>query len=110
MEYERQPRRYKMGDDEKMHPTFNGKLAEEFTDRDELQFFIELDLSLKGHITEVTLAAIKELGYQYKNGDLIPLQPKEADKSSIRDALQEAKKEVKEHAAPEVTKMDKGER
>lgn len=74
MSESRMPRRYRMGTDGEMHRTWNGRLPEEFTQRDTLLFLADTDLHLLGRVSADTLAAIHEAGYHYENGALMPLE------------------------------------
>lgn len=68
------PRRYRMDADGEMRRTWNGKLPEEFTERDTLLFMVDTDLRLSGRVSEDTLSAIRKSGYNYENGALTPTQ------------------------------------
>lgn len=66
------PRRYKLGADGQPHRAFYGRLPEEFTKKDTLQFMAETDLRLSGRVSADTLALLHAEGYQYQDGNLIP--------------------------------------
>lgn len=66
------PRRYRMDAEGEMRRTWNGKLPEEFTERDVLLFMVDTDLRLSGRMSEATLSAIHKSGYVYENGALSP--------------------------------------
>lgn len=71
------PRRYREDADGEMCRTWNGKLPEEFTERDALLFMADTDLRLSGRVSEDTLSAIHKSGYDYENGALAPLRNEE---------------------------------
>jgi len=71
------PRRYRMDAEGKMRRTWNGKLPEEFTERDTLLFMADTDLRLSGRVSEDTLSAIHKSGFDYDNGALTPIQNEE---------------------------------
>ena len=71
------PRRYREDADGEMRRTWNGKLPEEFTERDALLFMADTDLRLSGRVSEDTLSAIHKSGYDYENGALAPLRNEE---------------------------------
>ena len=68
----RAPTRYKPGPDGEMRRTWNGKLPEEFTQRDTLAFMADTDLLLNGRVSAETLSAIHAAGYDYQGGAVIP--------------------------------------
>ena len=68
----RAPARYKPGPDGEMRRTWNGKLPEEFTQRDTLAFMADTDLLLNGRVSAETLSAIHAAGYDYQGGAVIP--------------------------------------
>lgn len=73
----RAPARYKPGPDGEMRRTWNGKLPEEFTQRDTLAFMADTDLLLNGRVSAETLSAIHAAGYDYEGGAVIPTLGKE---------------------------------
>ena len=73
----RAPARYKPGPDGEMRRTWNGKLPEEFTQRDTLAFMADTDLLLNGRVSAETLSAIHAAGYDYEGGAVIPTPGKE---------------------------------
>lgn len=73
----RAPARYKPGLDGEMRRTWNGKLPEEFTQRDTLAFMADTDLLLNGRVSAETLSAIHAAGYDYEGGAVIPTPGKE---------------------------------
>lgn len=86
------PRRYRMDADGEMRRTWNGRLPEEFTERDALLFMVDTDLRLSGRVSEDTLSAIHKSGYDYENGALAPTQNEERsnttmDKETVQNAL-----------------------
>lgn len=110
----RAPTRYKPGPDGEMRRTWNGKLPEEFTQRDTLAFMADTDLLLNGKVSAETLSAIHAAGYDYKGGAVIPMPGKEETGLSndiiakaeavrpapIREQMAQAAKEAgKENAA-----------
>lgn len=74
MEGKRMPVRYRMDESGQMRRTWNGKLPEEFNERDMLLFAADTDLMLYGRVTDDTLNAARKAGYSYENGALMPLQ------------------------------------
>ena len=60
-----------------MRRTWNGKLPEEFTQRDTLAFMADTDLLLDGRVSAEPLSAIHAAGYDYKGGAVIPTPGKE---------------------------------
>ena len=73
----RAPARYKPGPDGEMRRTWNGKLPEEFTQRDTLAFMADTDLLLEGRVSVETLSAIHAAGYDYEGGAVIPMPGKD---------------------------------
>lgn len=71
------PRRYREDADGEMRRTWNGRFPEEFTERDVLLFMADTDLRLSGRVSEATLSAIHQSGYDYENGALTPSQNEE---------------------------------
>ena len=59
----RAPRRYRQGTDGQTHRSWNGKLPEEFSEKDALAFLADTDLQLNGTISQDTLAALDQAGY-----------------------------------------------
>ena len=74
MEGKRMPVRYRMDESGQMRRTWNGKLPEEFNERDMLLFAADTDLMLYGRVTDDTLNAARKAGYSYENGAFMPLQ------------------------------------
>lgn len=70
----RRPRRYGMGGDGKMGRTWGGKLPEEFSTKERLLFLADNDLALYGRLTVDTLNAVRESGFRYEGGSLLPLK------------------------------------
>lgn len=79
------PRRYRMDGDGEMRRTWNGRLPEEFTERDTLLFMADTDLKLSGSVSAQTLTAIQKCGYHYENGALTPLQPQQERRTSTME-------------------------
>ena len=71
------PRRYKLGADGQAHPSYFGKLPEEFTKEDTLRFLADTDIQLYRLLSADTHAALRAEGYEYKNGGLVPISGKE---------------------------------
>ena len=74
MEEKRMPARYRMDETGQMRRTWNGKLPEEFNEKDMLLFAIDTDLTLNGRVSADTLDAVRKAGYSYENGALMPLE------------------------------------
>ena len=55
MEEKRMPARYRMDETGQMRRTWNGKLPEEFNEKDMLLFAIDTDLTLNGRVSADTL-------------------------------------------------------
>ena len=72
MEEKRMPARYRMDETGQMRRTWNGKLPEEFNEKDMLLFAIDTDLTLNGRVSADTLDAVRKAGYSYENGALMP--------------------------------------
>lgn len=83
----RAPARYQMGADGEMHRTWNGKLPEEFSERDTLFFLADTDIALRGKVLADTLAAIHAAGYDYQGGAIVPRPGKENAMSKDKDVL-----------------------
>lgn len=66
------PRRYGVDGDGKVRRTWNGRFPEEFDDKDILLFTADTDIKLYGHVSGPTLEAIRQAGYLYENGTLVP--------------------------------------
>lgn len=87
------PRRYRVDADGEMRRTWNGRFPEEFTERDVLLFMADTDLRLSGRVSETTLSAIHQSGYDYENGALAPLRNEERrtatmdSKETVQNAL-----------------------
>ncbi|MFR1463908.1 MAG: septation protein SpoVG family protein [Blautia wexlerae] len=77
------PRRYKQGADGQPHPTFYGKLPEEFSKADTMRFMVETDLKLSGCVSADTLAALRAEGYDYKDGNLVPAGKEETMQEKV---------------------------
>lgn len=97
------PRRYRMGADGEMRRTWNGRLPEEFTERDALLFLIDTDLRLSGRVSADTLAAVHESGYHYENGALMPIQQEEK-----KEAIMENGKNTLDVSVKIYPQQDKG--
>ena len=74
VEGKRMPRRYRMDGSGQIRPTWNGKFPEEFNKKDMLLFAIDTDIMVNGRISDETRNAIREAGYLYKGGNLLPLE------------------------------------
>ena len=70
----RMPRRYGVGGDGRAGRTWGGKLPEEFGTKELLLFAADNDLALYGRLTVDTLNAVRESGFRYEAGKLLPLQ------------------------------------
>lgn len=68
------PRRYGVGGDGQAYRTWGGKLPEEFGTKEQLLFAADNDLALYGRLTVDTLNAVRECGFRYEAGKLLPLQ------------------------------------
>ena len=66
MEEKRMPARYRMDETGQMRRTWNGKLPEEFNEKDMLLFAIDTDLTLNGRVSADTLDAVRKAGYSYE--------------------------------------------
>lgn len=76
----RMPARYRMDETGQVRRTWNGKLPEEFNEKDMLLFAIDTDLLVNGRVSAETRNAIRETGYRYEGGNLLPLeQPEKED-------------------------------
>lgn len=73
MEERRKPRRYRMDGEGNMRRTWDGRLPEEMGARGMLLFAAETDRALYGMLTVDTLAAIREAGFRYEDGELLSL-------------------------------------
>ncbi|WP_295759485.1 septation protein SpoVG family protein [uncultured Oscillibacter sp.] len=80
------PRRYKLGPDGEMRRTWDGKLPEEFGQRDMLAFMADTDLRLSGKVSKETLAAINAAGYDYEGGAVMP-RPGKEDEDLSKDII-----------------------
>ena len=80
------PRRYKLGPDGEMRRTWDGKLPEEFGQRDMLAFMVDTDLRLSGKVSKETLAAINAAGYDYEGGAVMP-RPGKEDEDLSKDII-----------------------
>ena len=98
------PRRYKLGPDGEMRRTWDGKLPEEFGQRDMLAFMVDTDLHLQGTVSKETLAAINAAGYDYKGGAVMPRPGKEdLPMANTQTAVQTA--EMMEAAQEEMRRL-----
>ena len=80
MEERRMPRRYRMDGTGQTRRTWNGKLPEEFNEKDMLLFAIDTDIVASGSISDSTRDTIREAGYRYEGGNLLPLgKPEKED-------------------------------
>ncbi len=68
------PRRYGVGGDGRVGRTWGGKLPEDFGTKERLLFAADNDLALYGMLTVGTLDAVREAGFRYEGGKLLPLQ------------------------------------
>ena len=80
------PRRYKLGPEGEMRRAWNGKLPEEFDQRDVLAFMAETDLKLQGRVSAETLSAIRGAGYDYQGGAVVP-QPGKEENDMSKDVI-----------------------
>ena len=85
MEGRRMPARYRMDESGQMRRTWNGKLPEEFNERDMLLFAADTDLALYGRVSDETLNAARKAGYSYENGALMPLQEMEHQQEGVME-------------------------
>lgn len=85
MEERRMPARYRMDETGQMRRTWNGKLPEEFNEKDMLLFAVDTDLTLYGRVSADTLDAVKKAGYSYENGALVPLQEMKHQKEATME-------------------------
>ena len=58
----RMPARYRMDETGQMRRTWNGKLPEEFNEKDMLLFAIDTDLLVNGRVSAETQNAVREAG------------------------------------------------
>lgn len=75
----RMPARYRMDETGQMRRTWNGKLPEEFTEKDMLLFAIDTDILVNGCVSAETQNAVREAGYRYESGNLLPLETRKED-------------------------------
>ena len=75
----RMPARYRMDETGQMRRTWNGKLPEEFTEKDMLLFAIDTDILVNGRVSVETQNAVREAGYRYESGNLLPLETRKED-------------------------------
>ena len=75
----RMPARYRMDETGRMRRTWNGKLPEEFTEKDMLLFAIDTDILVNGRVSVETQNAVREAGYRYESGNLLPLETRKED-------------------------------
>lgn len=68
MEGKRMPVRYRMDETGQMRRTWNGKLPEEFNERDMLLFAADTDLTLHGRMSAEMSDAVRKAGYSFENG------------------------------------------
>lgn len=73
------PARYRMDETGQMRRTWNGKLPEEFTEKDMLLFAIDTDILVNGRVSVETQNAVREAGYRYESGNLLPLETRKED-------------------------------
>jgi stage V sporulation protein G len=73
------PARYRMDETGRMRRTWNGKLPEEFTEKDMLLFAIDTDILVNGRVSVETQNAVREAGYRYESGNLLPLETRKED-------------------------------
>ena len=105
MEEKRMPARYRMDETGQMRRTWNGKLPEEFNEKDMLLFAIDTDLTLNGRVSADTLDAVRKAGYSYENGALMPLQEMEHQKE---DAMENQNNTLEINVKVYPMKEDKG--
>lgn len=79
------PARYRMDETGQMRRTWNGKLPEEFNEKDMLLFTIDTDILVNGRVSAETKNMIREAGYRYENGNLLPLEKPEKVKETIME-------------------------
>lgn len=82
MEGKKIPARYRMDEAGHMRRTWNGRLPEEFNERDMLLFAADTDLALYGRVTDTTLNAARKAGYGYENGVFMPLNPVRSERAA----------------------------
>ena len=75
----RMPARYRMDETGQMRRTWNGKLPEEFTEKDMLLIAIDTDILVNGRVSVETQNAVREAGYRYESGNLLPLETRKED-------------------------------
>lgn len=68
------PRRYKLGADGQAHPSYFGKLPEEFTKEDTLRFLADTDIQLYRLLSADTHAALRAESYEIRTGASSPFQ------------------------------------
>lgn len=91
----RMPARYRMDETGQVRRTWNGKLPEEFNEKDMLLFAIDTDILVNGRVSEETRNAIREAGYRYEGGNLLPLeQPEKEDIMGNQKSTLEVKVKV----------------
>lgn len=73
------PARCRMDETGQMRRTWNGKLPEEFTEKDMLLFAIDTDILVNGRVSVETQNAVREAGYRYESGNLLPLETRKED-------------------------------
>lgn len=105
MEGRRMPARYRMDEAGQMRRTWNGKLPEEFNERDMLLFAADTDLALYGRVSDETLNAARKAGYSYENGAVMPLQEMEHQKE---DAMENQNNTLEINVKVYPMKEDKG--
>lgn len=85
MEGKRMPARYRMDGAGQMRRTWDGKLPEEFNEKDMLLFAADTDLALYGRISADTLDAARKAGYSYENGAFAPPKEMEQEKEATME-------------------------
>lgn len=85
MERKRMPARYRMDETGQMRRTWNGRLPEEFKEKDMLLFAADNDITLYGRVSAETLDAIKKAGYSYESGTLVPIQEMKHQKEAAME-------------------------
>lgn len=85
MEGKGMPARYRMDEAGQIRRTWNGKLPEEFDEKDILLFAADTDLKLYGSVSADTLDAVRKAGYSYENGVLVPLKEMENQKEATME-------------------------
>ena len=107
MEGRRMPARYRMDEAGQMRRTWNGKLPEEFNERDMLLFAADTDLALYGRVSDETLNAARKAGYSYENGALMPLQEMEHQKEDAMEKKNFTVARIVTHTRSEIGKCER---